>query len=178
MVPLSYKAPPLTLLLQESRVIYQIKGEVEKRWGSLIDPPEVNTPDNWDPYEEYEVEDEEVQLQDQDNLTTYEVGWRALGHNSKIVGSYHDNPIPNSKVYEVEFPDGKVKEYAANVIADIMLTQVDFEGFNTTMVEGIINHTKDKPHPKVKGDYKSQQQGGIYKSNGRKSQSLWFIART
>ena len=46
--------------------------------------------------------------------------------------------------YKVEFPDREVKEYAANVIAKIMLMQVDYEGFTTTMMEGIINHDRDE----------------------------------
>jgi hypothetical protein len=31
----------------------------------------------------------------------------------------------NSMIYEVEFPDGQVKEYGASIIAENMLTQVD-----------------------------------------------------
>jgi hypothetical protein len=37
--------------------------------------------------------------------------------NSKTVGTYSDNPIMNSIVYEVEFPDGELREYAANILA-------------------------------------------------------------
>eukprot|EP00957_Ditylum_brightwellii_P199106 15177311-Ditylum_brightwellii.AAC.1 len=50
----------------------------------------------------------------------------------------------NSAVYEVEFPDSKVKKYAAIVIAKNMLTQVNFEGFATTMMEGIIDHDRNQ----------------------------------
>eukprot|EP00957_Ditylum_brightwellii_P091460 6964442-Ditylum_brightwellii.AAC.1 len=50
----------------------------------------------------------------------------------------------NSTIYEVEFPNGEIKEYAANVIAENILTQVDYGGFTTTMMEGIIDHYKDK----------------------------------
>jgi len=49
----------------------------------------------------------------------------------------------NSIVYDVEFPDGTVKEYSANIIAENMLTQVDSDGFTMTMMEGIIDHKKD-----------------------------------
>eukprot|EP00957_Ditylum_brightwellii_P187507 14279826-Ditylum_brightwellii.AAC.1 len=59
-------------------------------------------------------------------------------------GSYHDNPMLNFTPYEVEFPDIEVKEYAANMIAENMLTQVDYEGFTTTVMEGIINHDRDE----------------------------------
>eukprot|EP00957_Ditylum_brightwellii_P061939 4700617-Ditylum_brightwellii.AAC.1 len=50
----------------------------------------------------------------------------------------------NSTIYEVGFPDGEVKEYTANAIAENMLTQVDYEGFTTTMMEGIINRDRNE----------------------------------
>ena len=41
----------------------------------------------------------------------------------------------NTVVHEVEFPNGQVKEYAANIIAEDMLTQVDEDGFSLTMMK-------------------------------------------
>ena len=35
----------------------------------------------------------------------------------------------NSMIYDVEFPDGQIKEYAANVISENILEQMDQEGF-------------------------------------------------
>eukprot|EP00957_Ditylum_brightwellii_P190428 14495515-Ditylum_brightwellii.AAC.1 len=46
--------------------------------------------------------------------------------------------------YTKEFPDREVKEYAANVIVENMLIQVDYEGFATTMMDRIINHDRDE----------------------------------
>ena len=43
----------------------------------------------------------------------------------------------------MEFPDGQVKEYAANIIAENMLTQVDSDGMSTTLMEAIVDHRKD-----------------------------------
>ena len=40
----------------------------------------------------------------------------------------------------MEFPDGQVKEYAANAIAENMLTQVDSDGLRTTLMEAIVDH--------------------------------------
>eukprot|EP00957_Ditylum_brightwellii_P088028 6705216-Ditylum_brightwellii.AAC.1 len=48
---------------------------------------------------------------------------RALEPDGRTAGSYHDKAMLNSTIYEVEFPDGEVNEYAANVIAENMLTQ-------------------------------------------------------
>jgi hypothetical protein len=47
-------------------------------------------------------------------------------------------------MYEVEMPDGQVKEYCANIIAQNMLAQVDPDGFSTTLMEGIVDHRKDQ----------------------------------
>ena len=44
-----------------------------------------------------------------------------VGNDGQKFGTFHDTPILNSTVYDVEFPDGEVKEYASNVIAKNML---------------------------------------------------------
>eukprot|EP00957_Ditylum_brightwellii_P093901 7150663-Ditylum_brightwellii.AAC.1 len=69
----------------------------------------------------------EVQLHLQDHIATSKVKRRALGPNGRTACSYNDNPMLNSTVYEVEFPDGEVKEYAANVIAENILMQVGYK---------------------------------------------------
>ena len=46
-------------------------------------------------------------------------------------------------IHEVHFPDGQVKDCAANVIAENMLSQVDSEGFSTALFENMIDHKKD-----------------------------------
>mgnify|MGYP007008190322 CR=1 FL=1 len=64
----------------------------------------------------------EVQLHLGENMTNAKVRKRTLGPNGKATGTYDDNPMLNSIVYDVEFPDGQVKEYSANTIAENMLT--------------------------------------------------------
>ena len=58
----------------------------------------------------------------------------------------------NSIVYDVEFPDGIIKEYSANIIVDNMLSQVDSDGFTVTVMEGIIDHKVDANTAVQKGD--------------------------
>ena len=81
----------------------------------------------------------EAQLQLGNELSKGVVKRWAVGPEGKVVGSYDDNPILNSMVYEVEFPDGQVKECAANIITENVLTQVDSEGCSSIMMEGIID---------------------------------------
>ena len=69
---------------------------------------------------------------------------RALGPDGRTAGSYTSNPLLNSIIYEVEFSNGQVKEYATNVLAENMLSQVDLEGYSTTILDGIIDFKKDE----------------------------------
>ena len=94
----------------------------------------------------------EVLLQQGDHLQSAKVLQRSIGPNGTNVGRYHDNPQLNSIIYDVEFPDGTIKEYSANVIAENMLIQVDSDGFAMTIMEGIIDHKMDKAIAVAKSD--------------------------
>ena len=96
-----------------------------------------------------------------DDMTTGKVTKRAVGPDGTVTGSYDNNPYLNSMIYEVEFPDGQIKEYAANIIAENMLiTQVDSDGYSITMMEGIIDYKKDDAVTVSKSDmYVVTQQG-------------------
>ena len=63
---------------------------------------------------------------------------RTIGPDGQVTGTYL-----NSIIYDVEFPDGQVKEYAANIIAENILTQVDSDGMSTTLMEAIVDHQRD-----------------------------------
>ena len=67
---------------------------------------------------------------------------RSVDSEGRVVGEFNDNPILNSLVYDVEFPDGVVKQYAANVIAENVLSQVDNSGFHTQALDRISMHER------------------------------------
>ena len=69
---------------------------------------------------------------------------RSLDHNGKHIGKYDDNPILNTAVYDVQFPDGTIKEYGANIIAENILQSVDEDGLHSQFLEGILDHKKDE----------------------------------
>jgi hypothetical protein len=86
----------------------------------------------------------EVSLQLGENMTIGRVTKRAIGPDGTVAGTYDENPCLNTMIYEVEFPDGQSKAYAANVIAENMLTQVDSDGFSRTLMEAIVDYRKDE----------------------------------
>ena len=63
-----------------------------------------------------------------------------VGPSGRPEGEYNEDPALNSLMYDVRFPDGDVKEYSANVIAENLMNQVDEEGFSLTTIESITAH--------------------------------------
>ena len=61
----------------------------------------------------------------------------------RTVGNYDDNPILNTIVYDVEFPDGAVVQYAANIIQENLLTQVDPDGHQYHVLDSILEYATD-----------------------------------
>ena len=88
--------------------------------------------------------DAEVMLpKDGEHLQAARVIGRAKDENGKKLGLFHSNPILNTQVYEVMFPDGSVKQYAANIIAENIFSQIDEYGYRYQLLRNIINHKKD-----------------------------------
>ena len=67
----------------------------------------------------------EVLLPKGNSSTTGRVRGRKRDSEGKLHGKSHLNPILDTRTYEVEFPDGEVNEYSANVIAENMWSQCD-----------------------------------------------------
>jgi len=85
----------------------------------------------------------EVLLPQGENLQFAKVQGRSKDLDGNAIGSFDDNPLLNSIIYNVEFPDGAVKQYAANTIPDNMYSQVDSDGYSQTILDGIIDYSKD-----------------------------------
>ena len=105
---------------------------------------------------------------------------RTIEPDGQVTGTYDNNPFLNSIIYDVEFPDGQVKEYAANIISENMLRQVDSDGMSTTLwkrlwiTEGMIrrhfNIMTSMFKPRIGGaTLERPQRVGSYSSSGRTS---------
>ena len=66
----------------------------------------------------------ELLLQNVDDYEVRKVARRAIGDDGRTQGTYNPDPFLNTMIYEVELPDGSIKEVNANVIAENILTQV------------------------------------------------------
>ena len=176
---------------------------IERRWGTSTRPPNPSTEDESDDQDEHEelqrtvpetedtvdstgklidqqpaydrIINAEVMLQQGESLVLGKVKRRALGPNGTVEGVYDENPLLNSIVYEVEFPDGHVNEYSANVIAENMLSQVDSEGYSLTLMDGIVDFKKDSTAVSMDDKYVITKRG---RRRLRKTTTGWkFLVR-
>ena len=69
---------------------------------------------------------------------------RSFNSDSKVIGNYNELPVLNTMLYDVQFPDGSIKPYSANIIADNILMQADGYGLHHQLLERILDHSKDK----------------------------------
>ena len=78
------------------------------------------------------------------------------------VGSPHSNPIFDSRVYELEFPDGRVEEYSTNVLVENLIAQTDNDGWDVGLLDEILDFRKDDSIAILK------ESGYITSANGQK----------
>jgi hypothetical protein len=69
---------------------------------------------------------------------------QSVGYDGQMAGTYGNNPMNNTMVYEVESHMGKSEKYAANIIAENMLTQVSSEGYLLTLMDAIVDYNRTK----------------------------------
>ena len=65
---------------------------------------------------------------------------RKRSADGSLLGTRNDNPILDTRMYEVEFPDGEVTEFTANVIAENMWAQCNLDGTQQILLQDIIDH--------------------------------------
>lgn len=71
-----------------------------------------------------------------------EVKRRKKDGEGNFIGRSHANPLLDGSVYEVEYEDGSVGTYAANIIAENIFAQVDTEGRSHLILDSITDHNK------------------------------------
>ena len=145
---------------------------IKRKYGDPYKPPETPEPpldemlidfesqetstiphaDDYDNYENY-VGSEVLLPQYGEHMHAARVIGLARDELGNEVGTYDPNPIMDTRVYEVMFPDGAVEQYAANILAENMLGQVDENGYMHRMLDTIEDHRTDGSEATIQGSY-------------------------
>ena len=78
---------------------------------------------------------------------------RSVDSDGKVIGNYNELLVLNTMLYDVQFPDGSIKPYSANLIAENILMQADIDRLHHQLFEGILDHSKDKQGIENKDKY-------------------------
>ena len=119
---------------------YQAYDDDDDDDGGVGETPDIDnaTPEEGDMYL-----GAEVTLPQGDKMVAGKVRRRKRNSSGELFGRSHRNPMHDTRIYEVEFPDGEVSEYAANTIAENMFMQCDASGNQYLLLDEIIDYRKD-----------------------------------
>ena len=68
---------------------------------------------------------------------------RSVDKDGLTTGVYDDNPALNTMIYDVQFDDGTIERYGANIIAQNVLEQVeDSSGHYSERIEAVLDHRR------------------------------------
>ena len=95
--------------------------------------------------------------------------------NGIPIGTAHDNPILDSRIYEVEYVDGHTAALSANAIATNMFAQVDEEGNRYTLLDSIIDHRTDGTEVPTDDAYITSKNGGRRKRQTTKGWEILLL---
>ena len=84
---------------------------------------------------------------------------RKTNENGNLIGTAPDNPLTDTRVYEVEYLDGTIESLAANVIAENLLSQVDEEGHRQLLMQEIIDHRCNDQAVQIGNDFHTTANG-------------------
>ena len=161
----------------------ELKEHVEDFNPELINTDDMGENDEMeDPYNDKEEEEQEDQaLPKDDNDRTsgpepflYAEVFLPHGDRSEIakvigrkrnadgnyIGRKHQNPMLDSRIFVVEFPDGDQKDIAYNIIAEHLFSQVDSEGNQYRLFKEIVNHRKNKMAVEKSDQYRIDKRSG------------------
>jgi hypothetical protein len=85
----------------------------------------------------------EVVIPKHDHVGTGQVIGQKKDQDGNLIGRSNPDPVLDTCILEVQFPDGNVQEYGANVIAEHIYSQVDDKGCRYLLMDEIVDHGKD-----------------------------------
>jgi len=93
---------------------------------------------------------------------------RKRDHDGNPIGRSHANPILDTRLYQVIFPDGETAEYSANIIAKCLYSQVDDEGNQFLLLDEIIDWKQTEDAVKDEDIFQVSYNGNIHRRHTTK----------
>ena len=88
---------------------------------------------------------------------------RKRDSDGRPIGIANKLPFYDSRLYDLEFEDGTVMEYRANVILENLMSQVDEEGRQYRLIDEIIDHRRDADAIPIEKSFYTHTNGRKYR---------------
>ena len=85
-----------------------------------------------------------MQLYEDGKLCQATVKSQSYDSNGVLIGTYNNNPLLYTRVYEVEFDDDYTEVYSAKCILEKLYDQADNYGKSSILLISIVGHRKDE----------------------------------
>ena len=69
---------------------------------------------------------------------------RKRNESNELIGTAHENPMLDTRIYEVDFGDGNYQDYTTNLIMENLYSQVDDDGNQYGILKGITDAKSDE----------------------------------
>lgn len=116
----------------------------------------------------------QVLLPDTDGIEVLcRVKGRKRNADGSMIGTSNPNPILDTRIFEVEYPDGHVDAYATNIIAESLYNNIDDQGFDTGLLAEIIEHRKSDKAIKIEDGFVGHNNKPVITTKGWKIRIKW-----
>jgi hypothetical protein len=95
----------------------------------------------------------EVMLPSGDSMAIAKVVRRGVDDDGRLIGTFNDNPLLNTLLYECEFEDGTTRAYSANTIASNIFMESDADGYSSNLLYEIVDHKSSGEATKMADKY-------------------------
>jgi hypothetical protein len=136
--------------------------DFQAEFDNIMNDPNVPEADkDFDPdvYDDTYVNMELAIPRDSEGPEVARVTKRLRDANGLPIGVANNNPILDTRLYEVEYPDGYRASLTANSIAENMFAQTDMEGHRHVLFEEIVDHRTDGSELKQQDAFITTQTG-------------------
>ena len=90
-----------------------------------------------------------------------------------LIGEHNPNPILDTRVFNIEYPDGRVEAFSTNIIAESLYSNVDEEGFDVGILDEIVDHQKSEAAIPVARGYTKNGNKPVITTKGWKIKVKW-----
>jgi hypothetical protein len=117
----------------------------------------------------------EVILPNGDSMAIAKVVRRGVNNEGCLVGTFNNNPLLNTLLYDCKINDGTTRAYSANTIPSNIFMELDADGYSSSLFYEIVDHKSSGEATKIANKYLLTKTGT--KQMGQTTQGWKFLVQ-